>query len=305
VFFIFLNEPYHAGRHIIHGTRAAAAVCSTSNEEHEALPTVIDKASTGCRGAVVAGLDATAAMILLSLHAHLIIDEWVGYMDPVVKAIMCFAPRAWGGLGMPTEMQMSTTTSGDAFVESVATMQAWARCNPAVKGFFLAMIRSAPEKRTATSIGTSPMSVQNALGYMKDSRATVEARKQLAKLGQGGLLSPLAESFLENADPSGFDSYCKTWLPKEHGASIQEVTVKDLVSIHPQTLYANFTKRIEKARTFIKIVGWKRLQTIARTNRAEAVWAKRVLFARITTGTARVYAEMPKGLRQVDVEGSE
>jgi len=301
VFFIFLNEPYHAGRHIIHGTRAAAAVCSTQNEEHEALPTVIDKAATGCRGAVVAGLDGTAAMILMAVHANLIITEWVGNMDPVLKALFCFVPRAWAGLGMPTEMQLSTTTSGDAYVESLATIQCWARCNPAVKNLFLAMMRAAPNKRSATSIGTSPMSVHHELGYMKDSRATTEARRQLARLAHSGVLSPLAESFLQHADPKGFAAYCSSWLPAEHGAAIQEVVVADLVSVHPQSLYSAFTRRIEKARTFIKIVGWKRVQTIISTNRAEAVWARRVLLARVATGKSDPYVEMPKGLRAGDI----
>lgn len=280
-FFIFLNEAYLGGRHLVHGVRAAGQICSRVAEPHETLSMVTGKISTGCRGAVMAGLDASAGMILMAFHTSLVVKNWVGRMDPIAKAVWCYSARAWGGLGMPVALQLATTASGNALSEAVSLFQKWARVNPAAKRYFLGIMRTPKKQRTKTEILSAPFGSRLQSGYMRDSRLAVEVRKAMEKLADRGALGPLPRDYLKFGDPVAFEKFAEAVVPGEPGDAIQARVLKDLADSHPQAVFKKFCTRIERGTTVQRILGVRALSKLVADQRREARVSAKVLEVRM------------------------
>jgi hypothetical protein len=281
-FWIFLNEPYFAGRHITHGIRAAAAVCSVAPEIHETLTDCISKASAGCRGATCAGLDSTAAEILMLFHVGLLIKTWVGKTDPVLSAIWAFSPRAWGGLGVPHEAQLATTASGDAFAEGCHILRNWAQHNKTVEAYYVNMMRTPIAVRTEVSIMTAPLSLSVKAGYMSDTRVAKAVSDALLELAKAGRLSPLATEYVSYSNIEMYKDWCAALIPVREGVVIQEAVLGVLAGVHPHSVYRKFVSHIEKATTLRRIIGGKAIDAIVKDNRREARESYAVLKERVT-----------------------
>jgi hypothetical protein len=268
-FAIFLNEPYLAGRHVTHGTRAAMTICAENTEEHTSIIERLTAVSTGCRGAVMAGLDATTGVMLQAYHSLAHLDEWLRRPDPITTAVWSYTPRAWGGLGLPTALQLGTSGSGSAFEESVRTLQKWARCSITAKRVFLVHCRAPLATRTATGILMAPLGGRSTSGTLVESRVPDAVRNAMAKLARGGVLSPLARDFLSYSSPESLDQYASALVTMEPGTCLQEQLLADLASAHPHALFSSFARRVEKSGTLMGIIGHKEVRRIIAANRED------------------------------------
>jgi hypothetical protein len=269
-FAIFLNEPYLGGRHVTHGTRAAMTICAENTEEHTSLIERLTSVSTGCRGAVMAGLDATTGVMLQAFCTYSHLEEWIRNPEPVLAALWSNAPRGWGGLGLPNALQLGTSGSGAALEESIRTMQKWAQISTPAKSAFLKMARATMAERTTTGILMSPLGGRLKTGVMVETRVPDAVRKSLAKLASDHRLSRLAMDFLGYSSPESLDAYSEAVVPNAAPAVIQEQVLADLASAHPHALFSAFARRIEKSSTLLQLVGNREMHRIMRANRADA-----------------------------------
>jgi len=269
-FAIFLNEPYLGGRHVVHGTRAAMTICAENVEPHTTLLERTTAVSTGCRGAVMAGLDAITGCLLQAYHTWQHVCEWVRRPDPVVAAVWSFLPRAWGGLGLPSALQMGTSGGGAATEEGIQTMQAWAKVSEVARRVFLRCCREQMKDRTAMGVMLSPLGGRLISGPMIESRIPDAVRDALSRLSTEGRLSNLARSFLQYATPASLEDFAQKVLTFSPGAAVQEQLVRDLASAHPHALFSAFAQRIEKSSTLMTIVGTATVRRIIRENRTDA-----------------------------------
>jgi len=269
-FAVFLNEPYLAGRHVTHGTRAAMTICAENTEEHTSLVERLTSVSTGCRGAVMSGLDGTAGTMLQAYHTYGHLSEWIRKPDPVVAALWTMMPRAWGGLGMPTSLQLGTSGSGSAFEESVRTMQRWAQISTTARVAFLARAKSALKARTATGILMAPLGGRTGGGTMVETRIPDAVRKALTALRANGKLSRLATDFLGYSSPESLEAFAAAIVRLEPKQVIQEQLLADLSSAHPHSIFSSFARRIEKSTTLMQLIGHKEVRRIIKGNRDDA-----------------------------------
>lgn len=269
-FAIFLNEPYLGGRHVTHGTRAAMTICAENTEQHTTLLERVASVSTGCRGAVMAGLDALTGTVIQAYHVFKHIREWVRHPDPVTAAIWSFAPRAWGGLGLPTALQLGTTGGGAASEEGVSTMQKWAQISIPARTFFLRACRECMAQRSSLGMLTSPLGGRLVGGPMVESRVPDAVRDALTVLRGRGLVSPLAREFLAYASPDSMAEYAGRILCGGAETVLQEQLLSDLASAHPHAIFSAFARRIDKSSTLISLVGRKTMDAILKRNRTDA-----------------------------------
>jgi hypothetical protein len=279
-FAIFLNEIYYAGRHIAHGTRAAMTLCAENTERHTTLLERLESVATGCRGAVSAGLDAHAASYMMFSFAWSHIREWISRPDPVVSASWTLAPTSWGGIGMPTMLQLATSGGGTALEEGVSTLQSWAKISKTVKRAYLSCARSKMADRTMVSILTSPMSGSLVTGVMTKSRVPGEVRLALTKLADEGELSPLATEVLSYATESQLEEYGVSVIGETK--IVQEQLVRDLYSAHPHQVFSNFAARLEKSSTLTNMIGYKAMEHLIKENKRDVrssyqVWVHRCI----------------------------
>jgi len=279
-FAIFLNEPYLGGRHVVHGTRAAMTICSESTEMHTSLVERVTSVSTGCRGAVMAGLDALAGTMLQAYHVFSHIWEWVLLAQPVAAAIWSYAPRSWGGLGLPTALQLGTSGGGAAAEEGVQTLQKWASISMPCRSFFLACARSQLKDRTAMGTIVSPLGGQLPSGPMVESRVPDAVRAGLTRLLSTGKLSRLARSFLKYSSAPAMEEFAERVLPVGAGHVLQEQLLLDVASTHPHHLFSAFARRVEKSSTLMSLVGSREMRRIIRDNRKDAMLSYRVMKVR-------------------------
>jgi hypothetical protein len=269
-FAIFLNEVYLAGRHVVHGVRAAMAISSEQSERHNTLIERVSSVATGCRGATMAGLNAQSAIMLMSYHVYMHIVEWTRERDPVVLAGWSVCPRSWGGLGLPNMMQVFTSGSGAAFEEGATTLCTYAKMNVSIARAYEALVRGGLGNRTAVSVLTAPLSGQVTEGVIVDSRVAVMLRKSLQQNLEDGRLSQYAERLLKYADPEAFTIYAESVVPLEMMESIQEQMLVNLAEAHPHSVFSSFARRLEKSVTVLQIVGKNAFVEMIRQNRNEA-----------------------------------
>lgn len=269
-FAIFLNEPYLAGRHVVHGTRAAMTICAENTEEHTSLLERVTAVSTGCRGAVMSGLDALAGTLLQAYHVYRHLAEWIRNPSPVAAAVWSFAPRCWGGLGLPTALQLGTSGGGAASEEGVQTLQKWSQISPACRAFFLSSSRSAMRPRTAMGTLISPLGGRLEAGPMVESRIPDAVRDGLQRMLKAGRLSTMARGFLAYASAPAMEEFAARILPVDAGAVVQEQLLLDIASTHPHHLFSSFARRVEKSSTLISLVGPRQMRRIIRDNRRDA-----------------------------------
>jgi len=282
-FAIFLNEPYLAGRHVVHGTRAAMTICAENTEPHTSLLERVTSVSTGCRGAVTAGLDPMVGTMLQAFHVFRHMREWVHQPNPVLAAVWSFAPRNWGGLGLTTALQLGTSGGGSAFEEGVQTLQAWAQVSLPARAFFLNSCRATLSDRSPMGIVSSPLGGRLADGPMIESRVPDAVRDGLRKLVSAGRLSRLATSFLKYASPESMSEFSARVLSADAPIVIQEQVLRDIASIHPHALFSAFARRIEKSSTLIMLVGQREMARIIRANRSDAAASYAALKVRAIT----------------------
>jgi len=269
-FAIFLNEPYLAGRHVVHGTRAAMTICAENTEPHTTLIERVASVSTGCRGAVMAGLDAITGTMLQAYHVYKHVCEWIRRPDPVVAALWSFAPRAWGGLGLPTALQLGTSGGGSAMEESVFTMQCWAKCSIPARKLYLTCVRMEMSRRASTGVLLAPLGGRVSRAAMVETRVPDAVRDALTKIRANGGLSKLAREFLAYASVESLDAYSSCVVPFTAGVVLQEQLLSDLSNAHPHAIFSSFARRIEKSTTLIVLVGQRTVSRIIRLNRVDA-----------------------------------
>lgn len=280
-FAIFLNEVYLAGRHVVHGVRAAMGISAEPTERHNTLIERLTSVSTGCRGAVMAGLNSASAVMLMAYHSFLHIREWVSDRDPILWALWSYTPRSWGGLGMPNMFQLSVSGSGAAAEEGTATMQRWARISDSAKQLFLTLCRTELAQRSATSVLTAPLSCRVDQGYMIDSRVASMVREALRDRMERGQVSRYAERLLKYADPVGFQAFAEAVIPMGTNVALQEQMLDNVYEAHPHSIFSSFAKRVEKSVTVSSILGRTTFEKLLVENRLEAKESLRVLRSRI------------------------
>jgi hypothetical protein len=281
-FSIFLNEVYLAGRHVVHGVRAAMAIGSEPTERHSSLIERVTSVSTGVRGAVMAGLNPMSAMLLLAYHTFLHLLEWTTERDPVILAIWCLSPRSWGGLGVPNMQQLFVSGSGAAFEEGVSTMQGYARISIPAKRYFERMCKTQLSDRTALGVLTAPLSGRVECGYMVDTRVAVAVRKALQEAMGDGKLSPYAARLLKYSDMPSFGEYAEAIIPLGQTEVLQEQMIDNVSEAHPHSIFSAFARRLEKSMTVMTIVGRELFRQIITDNRVEASQSAEACRARIS-----------------------
>jgi hypothetical protein len=270
-FAIFLNEPYLAGRHIAHGTRAATTLSSEAMEEHNSLPQRLAALAGGARGAVMAGLDAAVGQVLLSYLCYHEITRWVSRVDPVLAAVWSVMPRAWGGHGIPSAMQLGTSGGGAALEEGVRNMQCAASQGEAMRSIFLKRARGSLEDRTPTMMLMAPLGGSIRTASMPESHVPAKLRTGLISLRNKMVLSPLARRFLLLASGDELDAFAKSVVPSEEGQVIQEVVLLEVRDVMPSTIFSTFVRRLEKSSTIFRVLGSRGVRDIIKANEADAL----------------------------------
>lgn len=274
VFFVFLNEVYIAGRRILHGTRAASAICGDPMEEHLSFPECVDKVTNGCRGVVKSGADATAAAVLQAFHLFFLAADWVKLGDPIALTRWMVVPKAMGGLGVPTQLQISSTASGEPMAEGIMLLQLLANATGYDAQLLVELVTAEYESNAAESVLVAPLSIRIAEGYMPVSAMSVAVRKAVEDWAdRGGELSRIAMEYLRYADPDALKDYAAMVIPAE--GVVQEAYLNAAADSHPQKVFAQFTKSIESSRTLRNIVGFQAYSKIILDNagQAKASWA--------------------------------
>jgi len=279
-FAIFLNEVYIAGRHIVHGVRAAMGISAEPTERHTSLIERCTSVATGVRGAVMAGLNPASGSFLMAYHILLHLLEWVTQRDPVVLATWSVCPRAWGGLGLPNMLQLFVSGSGSAFEEGAATLQAFARISPFARKVFIGLCKTKLSDRSCVGILTAPLSGRMAEGYMVDNRVAGAVRVALRELMAEGKLSSYAQRLLKYADTAGFLEYAESVVPFGEKEVLQEQMLDNVADAHPHSIFAAFARRLEKSVTVRAVVGRTLFVGIMNDNRREARESVEVLLQR-------------------------
>lgn len=269
--FIFLNEVYLAGRHVAHGVKAAMTLCAESTEPHTTLVERTEAISAGCRGATMAGLDASAAAMLQAYHACKHLKEWGVMEDPVVSTTWCITPRVWGGLGMPTMMQLGTSGGGAAFAESVRTLRLYAALQPLAKRFYVNCAKSPLVERIPAAVMAAPLGGSIGLGVMIPSRVPSAVRDAMVLLRQRGELSPLATEFLSYASHDSMRDYAAAILPTGVTTVVQKQVIDDTAAAHPHAIFSAFARRLEKSSTLSQLVSSSKMQKIIRDNKKDVI----------------------------------
>jgi hypothetical protein len=280
-FWIFLNEIYIAGRHVVHGSRAAATICAENTEPHTTLIERVGSVASGVRGAVAAGLDAITGSFLLAVHTWRHIREWSPRMDPVAAAIWSVAPHAWGGLGIPSAMLLGTSGSGAAMAEGALALQRFAGHSVAAKRFYLRCMREPLVVRTPSSIMSSPLGGRLASGPMTESRIPGFVRDALRRLHEKGGLSPLAAEFLAHSSFANFTVFSDAVIPVGQRTVLQAQVIDDLSTIHPHHIFLMFVRRLDKSTTLSSLISQKDYKKIIRANRQDVAASVEALTARI------------------------
>jgi len=264
-FSIFLNEVYYMGRHITHGTRAAMTMCSENIDEKITLLEKITAVATGARGAVVSGLDSPAAHVLMMYHAWPHLRSYLGRPDPKQAAVWSFAPVSWGGLGMPSMLQLATTGGGASTEESAYTLQCYARHSDAAKNFLRSCVSEGYRARTMRGVITAPLGGSVKRGVLRADWVSSAVRESLNGMRDSGELSTLARDILSMSDESNFSDVADGLLA--HTKVIQEQVLNDLYRSLPHQIFAAFCSRIEKGSTLKGIIGYSRLMDIRKRER--------------------------------------
>jgi hypothetical protein len=286
VFFVFLNEVYVAGRRVMHGTRAASAICGDPMEEHLSFPECVDKVSNGCRGVVKSGADATAASFLQAFHLYYLASDWVKIVDPVTFARWAVIPRAMGGLGLPTQLQMGSTAGGEPFAEGIRLMQSLCPTTTFDEQLLVELISAEYAQNSTESILVAPMAVHVKNGYMPTAGMSIAVRRAIEDFKiRGGELSPIAEEYLRYSDPEALKDYASMVVPED--GPVQEVYLDASADSHPQKVFAQFTRSIESSRTLRNIVGWRVYTSIVSENRASCKESWAIFGERMATAVAR------------------
>lgn len=277
-FAIFLNEVYYAGRHVAHGTRAAMTLCSEKTESHTTIIERLEAVATGCRGAVTSGLDAHAASMMMFSQCWSHIKEWLTKPDPIVAATWTMAPRVWGGLGLPTMLQLATSGGGTAAEESASALQSWAKISPVARRAFLNCARSPMATRSPQSLLTSPMGGSLGVGSIVPTRVAGAVRLALTRMSNDGELSPLAHEILQYSSDSQLNEFSSAIIGTTK--IIQEQLLRDIYSAHPHSIFSSFAARLEKSSTLQNLVGPKTMSNILKDNRYDVrksyqTWAQR------------------------------
>jgi hypothetical protein len=259
-FAIFLNEVYYMGRQIAHGTRAAMTMCSENVAEKIGLVEKVTAITTGARGAVVAGLDALPAHFLMCYHVWPMIKRAVVTPSPVISAIWSYAPMAWGGLGMPSMLQLSTTGGGSATEEGAHILQRMATVNQCALRYFRNVVSQGYEVRTARSIITAPLGGSVRRGVLSVDLFSGAIRKVMRTMKDKGELSPLASEIISLSDEGSFDMIAEALLGDT--TVIQEEVLRDLYKSLPHAIFSSFASRIEKGSTLRKLIGNKEFDRI-------------------------------------------
>lgn len=280
-FAIFLNEIYIAGRHVVHGVRAAMGISAEPTERHHSLIEHVTSVSTGCRGAVMAGLSGFGGTLLMAFHVYLHLREWVSTRDPAMMALWSYVPRAWGGLGLPTTFQMTVSGSGSAFEEGVATLQKWAAYSRAARHAILTLARAPMQARNAISVMTAPLSARIVSGYMVDSRVAGMVRDALKRASEEGRVSPYADRLLRYADMEGFKEFAEAVVPLGQLEVVQEQMLDNIHDAHPHSIFSAFAARVEKSSTVAGIVGGRLIPQLIAENRREARESLEIFAARM------------------------
>jgi hypothetical protein len=171
---------------------------------------------------------------------------------------------------MPNCLQLAVSGSGSAFEEGVATMQAFARVNPAVKKAFLRLARGQLGDRSHMGVLTAPLSARVEEGYMVDSRVPGEVRKALMEASADGKLSAYAMRLLKYADSDQYRAYAEAIVALGSAEVIQEQMLDNLAESHPHAIFSSFARRLEKSMTIKKVVGYERFEYILKATRKEA-----------------------------------
>jgi len=270
-FAIFLNESYLMGRHVSHGTRAAMTLNAENTEEHTTLLERSAAAAGGCAGAVMAGLDVMAGYMLMAYTWHAHIVEWLPHADPVLSAIWSLMPRAWGGLGAPTALQLGTSGSGASFEEGVRTLQLASQLSATAKCAYLGKARGGLVPRSSRMVLNAPLGGSAPTGTMTLSRVGPVVRRALQNLKSKGVLSPLAQTFLRYGSEDAFESYSQAVVALGGEVVVQEQLLVDLKDVHPHALFQKFTTRLEKSSTLFRLAGGRELGRMKRANREDVI----------------------------------
>jgi len=268
-FAIFLNESYLMGRHVSHGTRAAMTLNAENTEEHTTLLERTSAAAGGCAGAVMAGLDVMAGYMLMAYTWHAHITEWLPHSDPILAAVWSLMPRAWGGLGAPTALQLGTSGSGASFEEGARTMQIASQVSTIARCAYLGKARGGLVLRSSKMVLSAPLGGSSPTGTMTLSRVGPVVRKALVNLRSKGVLSPLAQTFLRYGSDEAFEAYAAAVVPLGKDTVIQEQLLVDLKDVHPHALFQRFTTRLEKSSTLFRLAGGRELGRMKKANRED------------------------------------
>jgi hypothetical protein len=275
--FMFLNEIYYAGVHVVSATKAALKIASEPKDEHDSLPDRMMTLSSGAQGAVQSGLDHSVAALFMYYLAYLELRDWCGRslrlldIAPVAVALFFVSPTAYGGLALPSPVGLDKTGKGASIAEGMAAMQSCALAYPVTARRVVALFRTPLPTRTATAILRNPTGSAG-LSLLRTNRVSAA----LADRMEDFVENPVAKSVIAplwTFDTEGFATALLSSVTTISAASVQLAW-----KACPCSLAEAWVAKFESSKTIKAVLGRRVFGAIVRAQRKDAVVAMTVAF---------------------------
>jgi hypothetical protein len=266
-FAIFLNEIYFCGRHITYGLRAIMRVGTQAFEAHETLSQRANAYFSGTQGAIRAGLDPLAGVLVyywLLANLMLMYDS-AKFLDARAAVLYCFTPRPLGGLGSQNFVGTASNLSADSLSEGISTMQELAKAYPDYTTKVTNIIRQKVVVRDTTGILLTPSSYPDSKVELVESRMRNAIAKALRKTN----LTARAKSFMHVTSSADLKSLAEGVI--ESSAVVNASLFDDIISSTPYAILLALIRKFESARTMASLVGRRVMREVVRRNRVNAV----------------------------------
>jgi len=276
--FVFLNEVYYAGAHVVSNTKAATKIASEPKQEHDSLPDRIMMLTSGAQGAVQAGMNPCVGAMFCYFLCALELREWAGRavdlkaIAPSVIALFLVSPAAYLGLAVPSAVGLGKTGRGASLSEGIAAMQSAAAGYPGLAPMVISRLRKPLPARSAVAILRNPTGTSGH-SVLRTNRVATAVSERLLEVTQ----NPTALQVLAPLRDDGLEAYAAAFLASS--ATLSATAIQMAWRAHPASLAEAWVAKFESSKTIAQLLGPYVFKGITRAHREDAVRAMKVAFA--------------------------
>lgn len=275
--FVFLNEVYYAGTHVVSATKAALKIASEPKQEHDSLPDRIMALTAGTQGAVQSGLPASIGALFCYFLCALELREWAGKkiklldIAPVAVALMFVSPAAYYGLAIPSMVGLDKTGKGASLSEGIAAMLSCAAAYPATAAAVVARLRTPLPPRSAQAILRNPTG-NSGLSPLRTNRVAAALAERMRDI----VANPTARQVMEPLWTVDLEGYAAALL--ETTTTITATTIQMAWKACPVSLSEAWLAKFESSKTIMQLLGHGVFKGIVAAQKRDALTNMRLAF---------------------------